>query len=73
MKTLVVLVAMVALIGIILAGIGILTQTPIFSISSGGYLRGVTALFLLAIFLILYDQAYCTRKAPTPPKRRARR
>lgn len=73
MKTVSFVVAMVAVIGLILAGVGILIQTPILSISSGGYLRGATALLLLAIFCVLYDQSYCKAKTPTPPKRRTRR
>ncbi len=73
MRVVSILVALVAVIGLILAGIGILIQTPIFSVSSGGYLRGASALFLLAIFLILYDQCYCKAKASAPPRRRKRR
>ncbi len=73
MKTVALLIAIVAVIGLILAVIGILIQTPLLSIKSGGYLRGASALLLLAIFLVLYEQSYCKGKESARQKRRTRR
>jgi len=62
---------------IVVAGLGVLAlvlgiiawglfPASILHVGMGGYVRGATALFLLAVVIMVFDHNYC-KKSDTPP------
>ena len=62
MKILSTIVTVIGVIALLLAVLGMLLKTPFFNVTSGGYIRGATALYLLSLVLMCHDRLYCKRK-----------
>jgi hypothetical protein len=62
MKILSICVAVLGVVALVIAVIGALANTTVLNVTRAGYLRGATALFLLALVIIVYDKCYCCKK-----------
>ena len=57
-------------LGILALVVGIvehLTKLELLSVSPGGYLRGATALYLLAVVIMIFDHNYCKQPDAAAP------
>lgn len=66
MKTLSLVVTGLGLLSFVLGLIDWLSRLMIFGVSKGGYLRGATALFVLALVFMVYDHLYCRKSGDLP-------
>lgn len=62
MKMLSIVAAAAGVIALLLAVIVVLAHSYILGVTGAGYLRGATALFLLALVIMGYDRCYCQKK-----------
>jgi hypothetical protein len=60
MKTLSVIATVVGVIGLVLACLSVLINKTILTLTPAGYLRGATAVFLLALVLAVYSGCWCS-------------
>lgn len=70
MKTASLVVAGLGVLSFVVGILEWLSAQIIFRVSMGGYLRGATALFLLALVIMVYDHVYC-RKSNSAPATKA--
>jgi hypothetical protein len=61
MKMISMIVTVLGAIALILAVVDKLMATNIVGVSPGGYLRGATALYLLALAVMCHDKFYCAK------------
>jgi uncharacterized membrane protein len=70
MKTLSIIVTVAGVIALVFAVVEALFNVHILGITSAGYLRGATAVFLLALILIAYGGCCCCRQKDEKKKAR---
>ncbi len=62
MKILSIIVALGGVVALVFSIIDIFAHTYILGVTGAGYLRGASALFLLALVIIAYDKCFSCKK-----------
>jgi hypothetical protein len=66
MKMASIVVAGLGVLALVLGLVDRLFQAQILHLTSGGYLRGATVLYLLALVIMVFDHNYCTKSEAAP-------